>query len=288
MKFLNLLAVKRVQSNTAAYKVRNGKVFIRGERPVYTHQLIGQVEYSVLLSLAYDLRHLKNETILLDPHVDYGLPTTRKQTVGQLPFGTIVTGDGDELSSGMYWKNEWGASDLDLSTIDLDGNRVGWGGRNAYEDKGILFSGDLTDARNGAMEFMTSKNMDYGLFLNIYSGNTPSNMELVVGTRSQKNKHWMDDVLIREKHTLSSRNSVIGFVRGKQFIVYAGRLSNSRVSGDNPIVNESKVNPWTIARLFSCLNIKFDVDSDGQTKYDHDLSYSSFSFDKLEAVFATV
>lgn len=283
-KYLNLLAQRRVQSATASFKIRNGKVHTRTDRPIYSWEDISRVEAMVMESLAKDLTHLKGRTILLDKIVDYGLPVSRKQTVGNLPFGTLVTSDSNEISSGMYWENEWGATDLDLSTIDLDGNRVGWGGRAGYNQGNITFSGDIVNAGDGAMEFMTSRGEDYGLFVNIYNGKNGSKMELVVGSNRTK-KQWLDEVLIREKHTLSSRNSVIGFVRGKTFVVWAGRLGNSRVSGVNPIVNESRANLWTLKRLFSILGVIFDVDKIEGMEYDHDLSYSSFSFDKLEDMF---
>ncbi len=283
-KFLNLLAQKRVQSTTASFKIRNGKVFTRGDRPVYPLVDIDRVEHEVLGSLSADLAHLHGQTILLDAKVDYGLPVSRKQTVGNLPFGTRVMSHSNELVSGIYWENQWGASDLDLSTIDLDGNRVGWGGLNGYTYDNITFSGDLTDARNGAMEFMTSRNEDYCLFVNVYAGVPGSKMELVVGENADS-KQWIGETLIREKHTLHSRDSVVGFVRGNTFIVWAGRLGSNRVSGTNPIVNESRADFWTLQGLLSALGVKFDVDRDAEVEYNHDLSYRSFSFDKLEAVF---
>ncbi len=283
-KYLTLLEQRKLQSNAASFNIRNGKVWTRGDRRVYDLMDIARVESMVLRSTARDLRHLKGRMVLLDKNVDYGLPVSRKQTVGNLPFGTVVTSPGNEITSGMYWENDWGARDLDLSTIDLEGNRVGWGGRGGYDHGSITFSGDLTDARNGAMEFMTSRNEDYGLFVNIFSGENGSKMELVVGSNRTK-KQWIDEPIIREKHALNSRDSVIGFVRGKVFVVYAGRLGNSRVSGVNPIINQSKVNPWTVQRLFKVLGVKFDVDRDAETEYTHDLSYTSFSFDKLEAMF---
>jgi hypothetical protein len=283
-KFLNLLAQRRVQNDTASFKIRNGKVFTRGERPVYSLKDISRVEVMVLESIMDDLGHLKGQNILLDRSVDYGLPVSRKQTVGRLPFGTLVTSHSNEISSGMYWENEWGASDLDLSTIDMEGNRVGWGGRSGYDHGSITFSGDLTDARNGAMEFMTSRDEDYGLFVNVFSGQNGAKMELVVG-ENRESKQWIGETLIRESHTLASKDSVIGFVKGKTFVVWAGRLGNSRVSGANPIVNESQADLWTVQRLFTAIGVKFDVDRDSEIEYNHDLSYSSFSLDKLEAVF---
>jgi hypothetical protein len=286
-KYLNLLEQKKVQSRTASFKIRNGKIYTCADRKMYGLQDISRVEEAVVTSLAEDLAHLKNKNILFDKNVDYGLPVSRKQTVGNLPFGTRVTSDSNEISSGMYWENAWGARDLDLSTIDLDGNRVGWGGLRGYENEGgVTFSGDMTDARNGAMEFMTSRTEDYGLFVNIYAGENGAGMELVVGTNRTKQK-WVDEAFIREKHTLNSRNSVIGFVKGKTFVVYSGRLNNRRVSGDNSIVNESRADFWTIQRLFSIIGIDFDIDKRDEIVYDQDLSYSSFSFDKLEALFST-
>lgn len=286
-KYLNLLAQKRVQSPVASFKIRNGKIWTRNDRQVYSMEVILQVENMVIASLRDSIvPSLKSQMILLDKHVDYGLPVSRKQTVGNLPFGTQVVSDSNEISSGMYWENAWGATDLDLSTIDMDGNRVGWGQYSSYRNTSIKFSGDLTDARNGAMEFMTSKSQDYGLLVNIFSGEPGAQMELVIGTNSQTKSRWIEDALIREKHKLTSRNSIIGFVKGKTFVVYAGRLSNSRISGENPIVNESKVDLWTIKRLFDCLGIDYDVDKDEEVEYTTDLRYSSFSFDKLEAVFS--
>lgn len=284
--YLNLLAQKRVQSGTASFKIRNGKVHTRTDRPVYPLLDIDRAEKAVLASLAGDLSFLKGKTILLDKSVDYGLPVSRKQTVGNLPFGTEVTSDGNEISSGMYWENAWGARDLDLSTIDLDGNRVGWGMYSGYDGSDITFSGDLTDARDGAMEFMTSRNQDYGLMVNIFSGENGAEMELIVGANSQTRKQWIDQPIIREKHALASRNSLIGFVKGKTFIVYAGRLSNQRVSGDNPIVNESRADFWTLQKLFIALGVNYDVDKQDKVVYDYDLSYRSFSFDNLEEVFS--
>ena len=283
-KYLNLLAQKKLQSKTATFKVRNGKVWTSIDRPVYELADISRVESIVLTHLASRFEFLKGKNILLDKSVDYGLPISRKQTVGNLPFGTHVTSFGNEISSGMYWENAWGATDLDLSTIDAEGYRVGWGQCSGYRDKEIIFSGDLTSAPKGAMEFMTSRTKNYGLFVNIYSGGDSADMELVIGANRTK-KQWIDEPLIREKLTLKSRGTVIGFVKGKTFVVYSGRLSNKRVSGVNPIINEMAVDPWTIQKLFSALNVNFDVDRQDEIEYDHDLSYEAFSFDKLEELF---
>lgn len=286
MKFLNILAKKKVQSPVDSFKIRNGKVFTKEDRPIYQLPVISIVEAEVLRALAYDLAPLKNKTILLDSNVDYGLPVSRKQTLGRLPYGTSVRVDSNEISSGIYWENAWGAHDLDLSTIDTKGRRVGWGQSSGYMAEDVVFSGDVTDATNGAMEFMTSRDVDYGLFVNIFSGIPGSKMELVVGGNRQTKDRWMDEPLIREKHTLDSRECVIGFVKGKTFVVHAGRLtSNCRSTGTPPILVDGQADFWTLGSLFKSLNIQFDVDHQDGLVYDHDLTYESFSYDKLEEVF---
>ena len=42
---------------------------------------------------------------------------------------------------------------------------------------------------------------------------------------------------------------------------------------------------WTIRKLFDKLAISYDVHPVDNVIYDHDLSYKSFSYDKLEKLF---
>jgi hypothetical protein len=286
LKYLNLLAVRRLQRESTLYRVRNGKVFNKKEGvPVHDLKDIARVEAMVLESLKGDLLHLRNEDILIPSGVDYGLPTSRKQTIGRLPFGTKVTVDANEISSGMYWENAWGARDLDLSTVNTAGDRVGWGQRSGYNRSDIVFSGDLTDASEGAMEFMTSKSQNYGLMVNIFAGTEGAEFELVVGKNANQKKQWITDTVIRERHKLDSRNCLIGFVKGREFVVYTGRLNNRRISGYDPSLDMINVDFWTVKRLLVALGIDFDLDNDGDTEYTYDLNYAGFSYDKLEDLF---
>lgn len=282
LKFLNVLGYKRAGSNLDAFVVRNGKIHVRDDRKVYDAADIDRVENAVLTSLKKDLAHLKGETILLDGSVHYGLPITRKQTLGNLPFGTTVKMDGG-ISAGVYWENSWGATDLDLSTIDVDGTRTGWGSYRGYAAKDVVYSGDVTNATNGAMEFMTSNGASYGLFVNIYSGQTGAETELVIGTDNGGRRRWMTDVKIREKTSLASRGMVLGFTQGSDFVVYQGRMTNNRVSGGRqPIVERGMAQWWTVNDLFDALDIDYSLDREAETCYDHDLSYNGVSYDKLE------
>jgi hypothetical protein len=287
-KYLNLLEYKKSRNTTEAYIIRNGKVHVEHNRPVFNTISIDRVIDEVLAVLRKRLQlSLTGKTILLDKNVDYGLPTSRKQTIGVLPFGTIVnlSDISDEISSGVYWENEWGATDLDLSAIDINGQRVGWGQASGYNSTTILYSGDLTNAHNGAMEFLTSSKKHtktYGLFINIFSGNDKADCELVIGNKTDK--QWIDKPLIREKYTLESKGSILGFVDSGKFIVYAGRLSSNSVSSekDKNVINRGIVNFWTISRLLDEASINYTYNRQLGLDYDHDMSYSSITYEKLE------
>ena len=283
-KFLNLLAYKREGQSTDAFIIRNGKIHIEMDRKVWSKEDIDRVEEAVMASLQADLEHLKGKNILLDGKVRYGLPISRKQAMGRLPYGTRIRSDTPRISSGMYWHNDGGASDLDLSTVDTDGVRTGWGHARGYEKHSpVTFSGDITDAWDGAMEFMTSEEPSYGLFINIFSGNVGCEAELVVGNDSSKSK-WIGDVLIREKIVLSSRGSVVGFVKNNEFTVFAGRTSKSSVStgGVDPVVTRGMSEFWNVNDLFDMIGIDYDVDKSSEKVYAYDLTYEGFTFDKIE------
>lgn len=283
-KYLNLLEYKSLQQTMDAFVIRNGKVHLKENRKVHNLSIIEKTTEMVLSSLANDFQHLKDKNILMDKDVDYGLPVSRKQTIGNLPFGTEVSVENASISSGVYWHNDWGSYDLDLSTIDDNGNRTGWGRYSGYDKtNSVKFSGDMTSAHNGAMEFMTSSDVDYGLFVNIFSGKVGSGFELVVGKNAKD--RWIENAIIREKDVLKSRGNVIGFVKNNKFIVYNGRINNSMVSENKKsaaVVKRGSSDFWTVRKVFDHVGIKYSLDKDDTVMYDYDLSYESFSYDKLE------
>jgi hypothetical protein len=283
-KILNLVEYKLAGHDVDAFVIRNGKVHLERNRRINDTAALKSVQDMIVRSLAADLAHLAEKRILLDANVDYGVPVSRKQALGNLPYGTCITVSEGRISSGVYWHNDWGARDLDLSTIDRSGNRTGWGYRSGYSKTNpVVFSGDVTSAHDGAMEFMTSADVEYGLFVNIFAGNPGSGFELVVG-RDGKDR-WINDVVIREKGTLDSRGNVIGFVNNNRFVVYQGRLNNNHWSVDPKaaaVVARGTSEFWTVKRLLDSAGIAYDTVRNSTVTYDHDLTYASFSYDRLE------
>lgn len=290
-KYLNLLEYKKEQCSLDAFVIRNGKVHLEPNRPIWDLSVIDGVIKEVLKSLEKDLISLRDKKILLDGSVHYGLPISRKQTLGQLPFGTKIIPKGMDISSGIYWENAGGARDLDLSAVDPSGNRTGWGMYSGYDKRNpINFSGDVTSAPNGAMEFMTSKvhkTEPYGLFVNIYAGEVGAKMQIVIGEKTSDK--WIGNAIIREDHILNSKGNIIGFVKDGKFVVYTCRLNNSMISGGsktNAILQRGLADFWTINRLLVELGIDFDVAKDHGKVYDHDLTYGVYTLDRLENMFS--
>jgi len=298
-KYLNLLEWRRLQNTDDVFIIRNGRAHLEPDRKVYPTKDITALIMSVADSIEADLRHLQGKSILLDPNVDYGLPTSQKQMLGSLPFGTTISVGNGNISSGIYWENRWGATDLDLAAIDEWGERTGWGELSGFDNNNpILFSGDITSAPEGAMEFMTSATTDcervYGLLVNIFNGGNEAECELLVGsqfegkngqTRSGRSAKWIKSPVIREKVKLTSRETILGFVRNGKFVVFAPRLSNRRVSGGEitrRLIAKGMAPVWTISKLLAVAGIKYDTTPVDGVVYDYDLSYASFCVDKME------
>ena len=210
---------------------------------------------------------LKGQNILLDPVVHYGLPISRKQVFGNLPIGTKVITSGERISAGMYWENAGGAYDLDLSVIDDKGNRTGWGTLRGYDrNNPITFSGDITSAPEGAMEFITSpNNIDYGMFINIYTGDTGCETEIVIGEDNDDEK-WISNPIIREKITLGSKNMIVGIVKKNEFVAWQGRSGSKRFStgGVSPFVSRGFARMWTVNELLTAAKVSFDIEKDNE------------------------
>ena len=297
-RYLNLIEYKLLGLKSDTFNIRNGKVWTEQNRDTLPQDKLEALKHQVLASLKKDLAPLRKQHILLDEHVDYGLPVSRKQVVGNLPFGTTVRVVKDKkLSLGIYWRNEWGARDLDLSALATNGQRVGWGHSDSYGRDDLLFSGDVTNAPEGGCEFFTvnpEKDIKMGLIMNIFSGNESAECEIIVGYPSGGNQYgtkevadsWQDRTLLRERVKLVSKQSFLGFLNQDRFVLYTGRMGSQRVSGGpQPIVERGLAEFWTLGRLFKEIGVKFDTVPAPGVHYEHDLRYGSFSLDKLERVF---
>ncbi|GGU96904.1 hypothetical protein GCM10010260_35710 [Streptomyces filipinensis] len=100
------------------------------------------------------------DRLLVDPDVlDVALPLSGKATasgLGVLPRGSLSPVDGELLRFFVYWKESGGPTDYDLSALllDADYETVTWLSWTALSDVEGEHSGDITEAPDGASEFI--------------------------------------------------------------------------------------------------------------------------------------
>lgn len=138
------------------YRIRNGK----GYATAFTFDKQDEAEKVldiVLDSVANDIsKNVKGKKIFVPTDINYTLPATEKQFTGSFPSGTCVSLP-DDMIVGIHWNNvNHHRIDLDLSLTSLDG-KIGWDASYRTGNRDVLFSGDITDARNGASELFYVK-----------------------------------------------------------------------------------------------------------------------------------
>ncbi|MFJ6483712.1 TerD family protein [Streptomyces sp. NPDC091682] len=98
--------------------------------------------------------------LLIDPDVlDVALPLSSRATApgfGVLPRGSVSAVDGELLRFFVYWKQAARSTDYDLSAVllDTDYSTVSWLSYTNLTEIGGAHSGDITDAPDGASEFI--------------------------------------------------------------------------------------------------------------------------------------
>lgn len=198
----------RVQGQTEfVYRIRNGKSWCKSSHSKY---LECSLNYNILFNYIVKRFNLKGKKIFLPKNVEYALPTSEKMFVGNIPTGTKFYGE--RLAIGMYWENSWGAHDIDLSSMDIGGNKVGWNAR--YQDGPLTYSGDITNAPNGAVEYLHSNrdlSNEWLIMTNIYSGDINSGYKIVIGEGDDVSKKYMMDPnkVLAEIRTESIQKSTI-------------------------------------------------------------------------------
>ncbi|MER6155276.1 hypothetical protein ABT147_06980 [Streptomyces sp. NPDC001868] len=119
--------------------------------------------------------------LLVDPDViDVALPLSGRATaagLGVLPRGSVSEVDGEQLRFFVYWKETERRTDFDLSALLLhaDYSTDGWLSYTALTAVGGEHSGDITEAPEGASEFINlSLDRVRGPFVvpqvNVYAG----------------------------------------------------------------------------------------------------------------------
>jgi len=233
-------------STSMLYKIRNGKAYAK-ESPFDNITDARKVYDVVLQTILDDLKHLKGKKFFIPENVKYALPATAKQFTGNIPSGSYVVIPKDMIF-GVYWENVGSHRiDLDLSTISLQYGKIGWDARYRTDDRNIMFSGDITDAHDGASElFYVSNNSEDVLLLSInyynYDKDIPVPFKILVAQEHPKqfSMNYMvnpNNVQCVVKTEIKEKQKILGLItisnKECRFYFSETGLGQSITSSDN-------------------------------------------------------
>ena len=138
-----------------AYNIRNGKIHLE-EGKNRTKGLTGAAMNAMDEALRQEFCNrtrckLAGKIFFIPSYIDYCAPVSEKQFIGNIPYGTKFSFP-NTVSLGIFWENYKNKrTDLDLHLTTLSG-AFGWNASYRNEERSVLYSGDMTDATNGAAE----------------------------------------------------------------------------------------------------------------------------------------
>jgi hypothetical protein len=224
------------------YRIRNGKSWTRND--IVTNLSTCKSNYSTIITFLKEKFNFSDIIIKCSQNIEYSLPTSEKMFIGNIPTGTKFFGN--SMAVGVYWKNEWGAYDLDISGINLQG-KVGW--NSTYnQNNTLLYSGDITSAPDGAVEYLyAEKGLSPTLVCNnVYFGNKLSKYNIIIGQGDSINRDYMmnpNNLFLNSAAVADQKNIILGIFlpyNNKQcFVLLNIGAGNLRISDNSDITTMS-------------------------------------------------
>lgn len=239
---LQAINVRKKSLNTRAFIIRNQKLFVKEESINY------EKHYDIVYAIIYNslIENLKRKAckISLPEGVTLTLPTSEKSFIGNYPLGTSFDLSKHDTIIGINWRKEDGADDLDLSLVDITGNRIGWNAAYYNTNKSLVYSGDMTSADPEATELIyASKGFDAGIVkVNLYRGEARSKLKLFVAKEkiTDMQKNYMvnpNNVLFTIDSEMDSREKSFAVLSNDKMILAQFKTGKGRVSG-NSVTNK--------------------------------------------------
>lgn len=282
-------------SDCKVYNIRNGKSWVKKKEPntKWLHRKI--VILQDIISQKFGA-NLKGKKIYIPEGVYYSLPTSEKMFVGNIPMGSMFL-TSDPIAMGVYWENSGGARDLDLSSI-ADG-KVGWNSRYSAYEGNVMFSGDMTNAVNGATEYIrvAKADDDYLILNNVFSGNSKGSVfNIIIGKGSKIDKSYMmnpNKVWFTTQTETIQKQTVVGLITkhgtDNAAIVLNFSSGSSQVSksgGNNDIMRKALIQRWkNCFRVDDLLDFCGAIIVDSPEDCDVDLTPSNLQKDTILNLF---
>ena len=205
------LKYRTKETDSILYRIRNGKSYATNFC-FYNKPEAKVVLDFVLDSIVKDVsKNVKGKYIYIPDYINYSLPATEKQFVGNMPSGTYVSIP-EDMIVGIHWANtKKYRIDLDLSLLSVSG-KFGWDGAYRSRDGEILFSGDITDAPNGATELFYVKKRNESnhlMCINYYNYDEDTKVPFKIIVASEKPSDFGENYMVNQNNILANIQSGI-------------------------------------------------------------------------------
>ncbi|WP_288243439.1 hypothetical protein [uncultured Chryseobacterium sp.] len=279
--------------DTFVYRIRNGKSWTK--KSIGTS--VNELNYDFILSYLKSKYRFEGKKFYFPKDVEFALPTSEKMFVGNIPTGTRFFGE--RLAIGIYWENAWGAYDLDLSGLNIAG-KIGWNAAYNQNSGQLMYSGDMTSAPNGAVEYLYANRglMAPTLVMNsVFYGNSDCGYKIVIGKGDSVSYDYMmnpNNLFAEAKCNSVQKQTVLGMLLpkdGKQcFVLLNFGAGHAHVSGNTEIslmatnaLYQQWYEPMSFNLLMSELGAKIVSDKE---EADFDFSLESLEKDSFTRIFA--
>lgn len=287
VKLANSIANKAAieEDTPGVYPIRNGRTFVKNNaiKMDITEEQFKNMFSSlteILDALEERLRPvLTGKTFYLPANIEYTVPTSEKQMIGNIPFGTqIVNTPEDGVTIGVHWFDQGGRTDLDLH-MNSATRHFGWNA--SYRDGAeTIYTGDMTAAPQplGAAEafWLSPQNEVYLLDVYKFSGANAAEFKMFMTSEnlneegygrgySRQNKQYTFDQNaslfppIPLKMQPDSPSQTLGIFVNGNFYFYGGSIG----SGVVPSANYGDFLKGLVAQLTSKLFISELLDGCG-------------------------
>ncbi|WP_312993718.1 hypothetical protein [Chryseobacterium flavum] len=279
--------------DTFVYRVRNGKSWVKKGKETY----VNQFNYDFILDfLKLKYENLSGKKFYFPEHVEFALPTSEKMFVGNIPTGTRFYAE--RLAVGIYWEDRWGARDLDLSGLNITG-KIGWNAAYNHGDGQLMYSGDMTSAPNGAVEYLyANKGLCEPTLVmnNVFSGNADCGYKIIVG----KGDNISYDYMMNPNHLFAEarcnsvqKQMILGMLVAKNekqcFVLLNFGAGHSHVSGNNQVsmmATTALYQQWYEAMSFNELVKELGAEiTTEKAEADFDFSLESLEKDSFIRIF---
>ena len=219
------------------YIVRNGKMFVADGKSYDGMFMYYMTVFNVLKTELVSRLAEKATYVKYPEHMVLACPTSEKNFVGDLPFGTFMDLKDSDSFIGIYWREEWGTHDFDLSVLDLNGGKIGWNSSYYNQNQSVVYSGDMTSANPEATEIMLFKKgaPNGSVMVNRYRGKDNSMFRFFGGVEPNmplKRNYMVDPKFVKFSADIISDTTqqTIGLLNDGKFFVMALGSGHSIVS----------------------------------------------------------